>query len=42
LRRAVALARKTAVGTNTHWVAMRNGKLMRIPAQQLRQQQEGK
>jgi len=40
LRRAAALARKTAMDTNTHLVVMRNGKLMHIPAQQLRQQQE--
>jgi len=36
LHRAAALARKTAIDTNTHLVVMRNGKLVRIPAQQLR------
>jgi len=41
LRRAAALARKTAMETNTHLVVMRNGKVVRIPAEQLRQQQEG-
>jgi len=42
LRRAAALARKTAIDTNTYLVVMENGKVVKIPAQQLRQQQEGK
>jgi len=40
LRRAAALARKTAIDTNTYLVVMRNGKLIRISAAELRQQQE--
>jgi len=40
LHRAAEMARKTAIDTNTHLVVMRNGKLMRISAQQLRQKQE--
>jgi len=38
LRRAAASARKIAIDTNTYLVVVRNGKLMRIPAEQLRQQ----
>jgi len=33
------LARKTAIDTNTYLIVMRNDKLIRIPAKQLRQQQ---
>jgi len=40
LRRAAALAQKAAIDTNPHSVVVRDGKLMGIPAQQLRQQQE--
>jgi len=40
LRRAAALARKTAIETNTHLVVMREGKLVHISAQQLREQQQ--
>jgi len=38
LRRAALLARKTAVDTDTWLVVMKNGKVVHIPAQQLRQQ----
>lgn len=36
LRRAAALARQTAVQTNTAIVVIKNGKLLRIPADELR------
>jgi len=37
LRRAAELARKTAVQTNTAIVVVENGKLLRIPAERLRE-----
>jgi hypothetical protein len=37
LRRAAELARKTAVQTHTAIVVVENGKLRRIPAEQLRE-----
>jgi len=40
LHRAAEMARKTAIDTDTCLVVMENGKVVRIPAQQLRQQQE--
>jgi len=40
LHRAAEIARKTAIDTDTCLVVMENGKMVRIPAQQLRQQQE--
>jgi len=40
LHRAAEMARKTAMDTDTCLVVMENGKVVRIPAQQLRQQQE--
>jgi hypothetical protein len=36
MRRAAALARKTAIQTDTAIVLVRDGKLVRIPAAQLR------
>jgi hypothetical protein len=36
MRRAAALARKTAIQTNTNLVIVEDGKLVRIPADQLR------
>ena len=36
LRRAAGLARQTALQTDTAIVVVRDGKLMRIPAEQLR------
>jgi hypothetical protein len=36
LQRAAELARKTAIQTNTEIIVVRDGKLVRIPAQQLR------
>jgi hypothetical protein len=36
MRRAAALARKTAIQTNTDLVIVEDGKLVRIPADQLR------
>ena len=36
LRRAAALARKTAIQTDTHLVVVKDGKLTQIPAQSLR------
>lgn len=43
LQRAAALARTTAIQTNTHLVIVQNGKLVRIPAEVLRQNlSEGK
>jgi len=38
LHRAAAIARKTAIDTNTPLVVMQNGKVTHIPAAQLRQQ----
>jgi len=40
LHRAAEMARKTAIDTDTCLVVMENGKLVRIPAHQLRQQRE--
>ncbi len=37
LRRAAAMAREIAIQTNTNLVVMRDGKLVRIPAQALRE-----
>jgi len=42
LRRAAEMARKTAIDTDTYLVVMEHGKVVRIPAEQLRQQQERK
>jgi len=39
LHRAAEMARKTAIDTDTCLVVMENGKVVRIPAQQLRQEQ---
>jgi hypothetical protein len=36
MRRAAELARQTAIQTDTEIVAVRDGKLVRIPAEQLR------
>ncbi|MDR0479162.1 MAG: hypothetical protein LBH31_05045 [Burkholderiaceae bacterium] len=36
LQRAAELARKTAIQTNTEIIVVRDGKLVRIPAEQLR------
>ena len=36
MRRAAALARKTAIQTNTAIVLVRDGKVVRIPAAELR------
>jgi len=41
-RRAAEIACKTAIDTDTCLVVMENGKMVQIPAQQLRQQQEEK
>jgi len=38
LHRAAEMARKTAIDTDTCLVVMENGKLVRVPAHQLRQQ----
>jgi hypothetical protein len=38
LERAALLARKTAIQTDTHLVIVKDGKLLRIPAEELRQQ----
>jgi len=40
LHRAAEMARKTALDTDTCLVVMENGKVVRIPAEQLRQQPE--
>lgn len=37
LRRAAALARRTAIQTDTDLLVVKDGKLVRIPAEQLRQ-----
>lgn len=37
MRRAAAMARETAIRTNTEIVVVRDGKPMRIPAKQLRE-----
>jgi len=42
LRRAAEMARKMAIDTNTCLVVMEHGNIVRIPAEQLRQQQERK
>jgi len=36
MRRAAQLARETAIRTDTHLVVVRDGKLVRIPAHELR------
>jgi len=41
LQRAADLARQTAIQTNTEIVVVRDGKLVRIPAQQLRAAKAG-
>lgn len=41
LRRASQLARKTAIQTDTELVVVRDGKIVRIPAETLRQQVNG-
>jgi len=38
LQRAAALARQTAIATNTCLVVVENGQIVRIPAETLRQQ----
>ena len=38
LRRSAAAARKIAIQTNTHLVIVKDGQLLRIPADELRQQ----
>ncbi|MBS0582233.1 MAG: hypothetical protein JSS42_03935 [Proteobacteria bacterium] len=40
MHRAAELARKTALQTNTALVVVKDGKLVRIPAEQLRMQAE--
>ena len=40
LRRAAQLARKTAIQTDAELVVVRNGKLLRIPAETLRRDAE--
>jgi len=40
LYRAAEMARKTAMDTDTCLVVMEHGKVVRIPAEQLRQQRE--
>jgi len=40
--RATEMARKIAIDTDTCLVVMENGKVVKIPAQTLRQQQKGK
>jgi len=42
LHRAAEMARKTAMDTDTCLIVMKNGKITRIPAEQLRQQAERK
>lgn len=39
MRRAAEMARKTAILTNTEIIVVRDGKLVRIPAEQLRKEQ---
>ena len=38
LLRSAAAARKVAIQTNTHLVIVKDGQLLRIPAEELRQQ----
>jgi hypothetical protein len=40
LQRASLLARKTAIQTETHLVIVKDGKLLRLSAEELRQQAE--
>jgi len=40
LRRAAELARKIAIDTDTHLVVMENGKIVHIPAERLREQEQ--
>jgi len=42
LRRAAALARKTAIQTDTELVVVRDGQIVRIPAEALRRQADTK
>jgi len=42
LQRAAEIARKTAIDTDTCLVVMEHGKIVRIPAEQLRLQQQRK
>lgn len=42
IRRAAALARKTAIDTNTHLVVVVDGALVRIPAEQLRREADSR
>ena len=37
MRRAAVAARKTAIQTGTHLIIVKDGKLIRIPAQELRE-----
>ena len=41
LQRAALLARKIAIQTGTHLVIVKDGQLLRIPAEELRKQIEG-
>jgi len=40
LQRAAGLARQVAIQTNTAIIVMQNGKLVRIPASQLRKEEK--
>ncbi|MCL2831503.1 MAG: hypothetical protein FWD77_12335 [Betaproteobacteria bacterium] len=40
LQRAAAMARKTAIQTNTALVIVQDGKTIRIPAEQLRREEQ--
>ncbi len=42
LRRSAAAARKVAIQTDTHLVIVKDGKLLRLSAEELRQQAEPK
>lgn len=42
LKRASLLARKTAIQTGTHLVIVRDGRLLRIPAHDLRDETPGR
>ncbi len=42
LQRASLLARQTAIQTNTHLVIVKDSKIVRIPAEELRKQSEPK
>ena len=41
LRRSAAVARKVAIQTDTHLVIVKDGQLLRISAEELRQSSEG-